>query len=118
MSRIILFGNDVFTAQQARKVAALGDGLYTENGRAIYASEPLCRWQASEGRFGILEIEIVESVYGYSVRYASGLMNFGLLAAKRMGNTDGSLTAAMEFCRKWQAADPERRYVSSSCVTV
>lgn len=113
MSRQIIFGQDVFTAQQARKVAALGTGLYVENGRAIYASEPLCRWQQSEGRYGILEIEIVRSASGYSVRYASGLMNFGLVACKRMGNVDGSLDSAKVFAQQWQAADPTRRIVSS-----
>lgn len=51
-------------------------------------------------------MEIVQSIYGQSVRYDSGLQNFGLVLSGR-GIT---LDEAEAFCRDWVAQDPEHRY--------
>ena len=107
MARKILVGQDVRDAQLARKHAALGV-------RDTYPSEPLCAWQIAESRRGIIEAELVESFRGWTVRYASGLQNFGLIAGVRRGDLDGSYEAALAFATAWQAADPERRFVSIS----
>jgi len=106
MARIVLFGNDVYEAQRVRKIALLGD-------KETYPSEVLCRWQISESKYGICEAEIVESFYGYSVRYASGIMNFGIIAGCRSGQLDGSWEAACAFAKDWQARVPGR-YVTTS----
>ena len=42
----------------------------------FYSSEPLCEWQRDVSRRGIVGAEIVESMYGWSVRYDSGLQNW------------------------------------------
>lgn len=76
-----------------------------------YASEPLCEWQSELSRRGILPAHLVDSIYGWSVRYASGLQDFGIIASARMGIVDGSLADAERFARKWVAEDPARRYV-------
>lgn len=74
-----------------------------------YDSESLCAHQREMSRRGYLGAELVQSNYGTSVRYDSGLQNFGLIArARELG---GTFEAAVEFARKWQAVDPVRRYV-------
>lgn len=73
-------------------------------------SEELCELQRKQARRGIIGVEIVESNYGCSVRYDSGLQNFGLVASSRAGELDGTLADAERFAREWVARDPERRY--------
>jgi len=104
--RTIIAGHDVFEAQRARKIAALGD-------KPLYDSEALCRFQQTEARHCIVEAEIVKSFYGYTLRYASGLQNWGLIAGCRNGELDGSYEDAVQAAQDWQSADPERRYVTA-----
>lgn len=99
----IIAGQDVYDAQQQRKHDAMGNKR---------DSEWLCQWQQIEARNGIVEAEIVKSIYGYSVRHASGLQNFSLIASCRRGQLDGTLDAAIAFAKGWQSADPTRRYVT------
>jgi hypothetical protein len=76
-----------------------------------YASESLVDLQRRRASNGIVGAEIVKSMYGHSVRYDSGLQNFGLLASSRAKqDLDGSLEAAEQWCRDWVARDPEHRY--------
>lgn len=106
--RKIVAGQDVFDAQTARKAAALGPMPATG-----FPSDALCQWQRSEAKHGIVEAEIVESIHGYSLRYASGMHDFGLIArAREMG--DGTFDAAVAFAKSWQADDAARRFVSTS----
>jgi hypothetical protein len=76
---------------------------------AGYNSADLCRWQERKAGRGIVGAQVVESNYGYSVRYDSGLQNWGLLRPSR-GAADTSRQAAVEFCIAWVAADPAHRY--------
>lgn len=85
-----------------------------QNAAGYFESESLCRLQVQRANRGILGATLVLSMYGWSVRYDSGLQNFGLIASCRCGMLDGSLQMAEEFCRKWVAADPERRYAYGS----
>lgn len=62
---------------------------------------------------GFAEIQLVQSIYGWGVRYASGLDGFGLIAARSMGNVDGSFEDAVAFARSWFDRDPIKRVVSS-----
>lgn len=76
-----------------------------------YRSEELCAWQRKVSARGICEVEIVETLYGYSVRYASGLNNFAILKGSR-GAADPSLEAAEQFCRDWVAQAPKSRFAT------
>lgn len=107
--REIIAGREVFEAREARKAAALGDTPPTG-----FRSETLCQWQRSEAKLGIVEAEIVKSIYGYGLRYASGLNNFGIIA--RAQEIGGSLEDAIAFAKSWQAADASRRFVSTCTV--
>lgn len=97
--------------------AELYDALETEKERTVpmngqyFQSEPLCRWQSEVSRRGILGAEVIDCTpHGCSVRYDSGLQNFGLLAGSRCGMLDGSLEDAERWARAWVAEDPTRRY--------
>lgn len=74
-------------------------------------SESLCAHQRRMSGMGYLGAEIVKSNYGYSVRYDSGLQDFGLLAGSRSGPLDGSYDDAVRWAIEWQARDAGRRYV-------
>ena len=75
-------------------------------------SESLCEFQRKANTAGYLEAEIVESNYGYSLRYASGLQNCGLIKSSRHREIDGTFQGAVEAARVWVAADPAKRYVT------
>lgn len=86
------------------------DAICTKTAAGYYNSEMLCAVQRLHSARGILGVEIVCSNYGHSVRYDSGLQNFGLLAGSRSGTLDGTLEHAERYAREWVAADPARRY--------
>ncbi len=92
---------DELTAARKAQVARTAAG---------YNSEDLCKLQVAEAGRGILGAEIVKSLYGCSVRYDSGLQNWGIIAGCRNGSLDGSYEAAVEYAKKWVAQDPTRRY--------
>src|SRR5690349_3222105 len=52
----------------------------TMNGRAF--DDALCAIQQRESRAGFLPFEIVRTMYGWSLRYASGLQKFGLILGR------------------------------------
>ncbi len=96
---VVIAGADVVDRIRASRAALRGgDGN-------------LCAAQERDARAGILGAEIVRSMYGYSVRYDSGLQGWAILAGCRRGDLDGSYDAAVAWARRWQAADPDRRYV-------
>jgi hypothetical protein len=76
-----------------------------------YDSETLCAFQRKISQGGYVEAEIVESMYGFSVRYASGLQDFGLIFSARSKEVDGTLEGAIAAAQKWQAADSSHRFV-------
>lgn len=98
----IIAGHDLIAALDAETKARC---VHTGAG---YASEQLCAVQREHSGRGILGAEVVESIYGHSVRYDSGLQNFGLLARSR--DIGGTLEAAEAWVRRWVAEDPARRY--------
>lgn len=103
--RIVIAGQELADALSAERLAKI------ERSELGLNSEQLCKHQEQVSRRGVVEAEIVESIYGYSVRYASGLQDFGLILPAR-GREDPSLAFAEEYCRKWVAADPERRFAT------
>lgn len=103
----IVAGDELLVAMEAEQRA-----MVPETGRG-FASEHLCELQRKQARRGILGVEIVKSNYGYSVRYDSGLQNWGLLASSKSRQLDGSFEAAAAWATAWVAQDPERRYAWS-----
>lgn len=101
---VIIAGNDLVEAMSAETKARC-----TDTG-AGYASDQLCVLQREQAGRGIIGVEVVCSNYGHSVRYDSGLQNFGLLAGSRSGMLDGTLEDAVRFAIAWVAEDPTRRY--------
>lgn len=75
-----------------------------------YDSDALCALQRKQASRGILGAEIVKSIYGYSVRYDSGLQNWGLLASAKARQIDGSYDAALKWVTEWVAQSPTTRY--------
>lgn len=102
-----------------------GDAAFAEYGRLRDAAKiqrdqfgrlnsgQLCDLQRDLNRAGFLEASIVKSIYGYSVRYASGLQNFDIIASARRGQLDGTFEDAVRYARAWAAEDPDRRFVTT-----
>lgn len=83
------------------------------NGCRPASGEPdrdLCRRQEQEHREGFEGVEIGPSIYGWSVRYDSGLNGFNLVASSRCGQIDGTRTDAIRFATEWVNENPTRRY--------
>lgn len=106
----IVAGAELHTAIEAEKETTVPHskrpGL-----EQYYESEALCAFHCKLDRRGILGAELVKSIYGWSVRYDSGLQNFGIIAGSRCGTLDGTLADAERYAREWVAQDPTRRYV-------
>lgn len=94
-----VLAGDAVVAQQRAELEALPD-----RGTSLTA------WQEAQHRADIRGVEVVESAYGWSVRAASGLDDFALLASVRRGNVDGTWAAAEAFAVAWVAEDPARRF--------
>lgn len=99
---IIVAGHELVDAMEAEQKAKVKWGC------GGYNSEQLCILQREQSARGIQGAEIVTSFHGYSVRYDSGLQNFGLLA--RSQELGGTLEAAEQFARHWVSQDASRRY--------
>lgn len=99
---IIVAGHELVDAMEAEQKAKCRWGC------GGYNSDDICAMQRDQSRRGITGIEIVKAIKGYSVRYDSGLQNFGLLATS--SDLGGSLEAAEQFAHKWVSQDASRRY--------
>lgn len=106
MTMIFIAGQEIYEAVAAeRRTAVEASGIAWGAGQ----SEVLCRVQSQQAGRGLTGIHIVRSIYGYSVRYDSGLQNFALLRAAR-GSSNPSFAAALKFCQDWAAQSPTNRY--------
>lgn len=103
MVMVFVAGGDLYETMQTEKRALV------EQTAVGFNSEQLCALQRKQAGRGITGAQIVKSMYGYSVRYDSGLQDWGLIRPAR-GASDPSLEAAEEFCREWVAAAPAHRY--------
>ncbi len=99
---IIVAGHDLVDAMETEQKATC---RWTGQG---YSSDDLAVLHRTQSARGLCGVEIVRSIYGHSVRYDSGMQNFGLLA--RSQELGGTLEAAEQFVRDWVAKDPSRRY--------
>lgn len=105
--RQIVAGHDVFAIIEAHKAATVKPSEFRPG---CFDSESLVEHQREMSRRGYIEAEIVRSNYGHSLRYASGLQNFGLIARAR--EIGGSFEQAVEYAKRWQAQDASHRFVS------
>lgn len=106
--QIIIAGQDV-----ADKITILRSQVLPSKTRpGCFDSEALSKFQQNLSQFGYIEAEIVDSMYGFSVRYASGLQNFGPIYSSRAKQVDGTLECAIEAAKKWQEAYPTHRWVT------
>lgn len=101
---IIVAGHELVDAMSAEQIARVPYGC------GGFKSEELCVLQREQAGRGIIGAEIVQSNYGCSVRYDSGLQNFGLLASSRTKQVDGTLADAERWVTNWVSKDPTRRY--------
>lgn len=101
MGHRIIAGADVYSAMASEREAAVRATA------TIYGSEALPRFQIMNHAVGC---NLVKSMYGWSVRYSSGLYNFELLASCRCNQLDGTLEDAEHFAKEWVAKDPTHRY--------
>ena len=72
--------------------------------------QPLTTLQEKQAQEGLIFVEICPTLYGWSVRYGSGLQNFDVLASARKGTLDGTKKDALRFATEWVAQDPQNRY--------
>jgi hypothetical protein len=108
--RTVVAGQDVFDeVSRLRAIAAEINPRYGRN----YDPEWLPRHQIAMSGRGYIEAEIVKSMYGYTLRYASGLQDFGLIWSRgRGGPFVDNFAQCVEKAREWQAEGPKRRYVT------
>jgi hypothetical protein len=81
----------------------------------------LCAAQRRQAQAGREGVEICPSIYGWSVRYDSGLQNFELVASCRYGTSvDGTRTDAIRFATEWVNQSPKTRYawMRADCETM
>jgi len=80
-----------------------------ETRRRVAQGESLPNVQIDQHSRGRCAIELVETIYGYSIRYASGLDNWGILFGSRMAGRPIHRAEAIEWGKQWVARDPEKR---------
>lgn len=106
-SHIVIAGQEVadrIAALKAQKV------LLSQKRPGCFDSESLCAHQREVSNAGFIEAQIVATSNGFSLRYASGLQNFGLIRDAR--SCGGTLEGAIEAAKKWQATNPTRYWVT------
>jgi hypothetical protein len=94
-SHTIIAGQDV-----ADRIAALKakNVLPSRKRPGCFDSESLCAHQRHVSDAGYIEAQIVETLHGYSLRYASGLQNFGLIRSSQ--DCGGTLEGAIDAAKK------------------
>lgn len=105
---VVLLGADVEARLYEDKCLKVPKAAFPEG---CFESEPLCVWQGQVHAAGFRAARLDQSVHGWSVRSASGLDNFRLLAAASCGNLDGSFADALKWARAWMEEAPGKRYV-------
>ncbi len=76
-----------------------------------FESNKLCAMQRSQSARGRTEADLGRSIYGWTLRYASGLQDWSIIFASRDHNPATALAEAL----RWVAVNPECRSV---CVSV
>jgi hypothetical protein len=71
----------------------------------LFQSKSLTKLQEEQSARGRLSAQLVLSIYGWTVRYASGLQGFGILRRADSFNP----ASALEWGRNWVEQDPQNR---------
>jgi hypothetical protein len=74
-----------------------------------WESESLVKFQGWIHAQGFRSVELVETIYGWSVRSGSGLENFRLLRSARE-LPEGGYDSALTWAANWCAQNPRHRY--------
>ena len=99
-------GEELWNELQVEKIASV-----PQNAAGLFESKALCALQAKQAQRGIVGAELVKSGYGWMVRYASGIQNFGVIAGGNFGSLNGwTYWTAEKFAEDWVAEDPAHRY--------
>ena len=69
----------------------------------------LCALQESQSARGYLPAELVKSIFGWAVRYASGLQSRGILFGYRITGRKASREEAIAWGKAWAAQDSDNR---------
>lgn len=107
MELIVIAGQDVCSRMREARAAL------PKIGEPGWHPELLTNLQIREARRGLVGAEMVKSMYGWSLRYNSGLQNFGLIAGSRSGQLNGTWEDCERYAKEWQAQDPLHRYVTA-----
>ncbi len=112
MTHITLFGKEItdFIRREKERLVPHSKIPGMEN---CFQSEPLCDFQRDISKMGFIGATFCKSIYGWSLRYDSGLQDFGLIYSARCKEVDGTYEDCLRMAHKWQAEDPEHRYVTT-----
>lgn len=101
---VIFAGEDVarFVYEDAQRRATPG------NRPGTLESESLVRIQRERAQLGFLGARLHATIHGWSVRYDSGLQDFGIL------HRATGYEAAIAWGQDWVMRDPSRRYFYAS----
>ena len=98
-------GKEVWDGLVAEKEATV-----SRNPQGFYASRELIALQSRQHTLGYRGVQLVESLYGWTVRADSGLDSFNLLAGARSGALDGTWESAVMWAQAWCRELPTHRY--------
>lgn len=111
----VIFGQELAAQLKAEREQLKADAIALM-GR--FTDETLCSWQRQVNQRGVLEARLEWTMYGWSVRHASGLNSRARIAGARdLGGTKENPTTreqAIEAARQWWQRDPTRRIVSET----
>ncbi len=106
MPRIVIAGNDAYL-----RYSQLRDVQVSKTKNRL-GSEALPKAQIMLSQIGFIEAEIVASVYGYSLRYASGIYNWGIIYSNRNGHSDEQLEHVRKQAVEWVNQSLQNRFVT------
>jgi hypothetical protein len=112
MANNIIAGAPILDKLKAEQAAARD--LYSRDPNPRVQDSAICACQQYQAARGYLGAEMVESIYGWTLRYASGLQNFGIIATfpvRSCGSWEQSYKKCEAFAKDWAAADAAHRYV-------
>ena len=108
-TRLTIAGQDVLDAIARHRAATV---LPSRRRPGTWDSETLCAHQRAMAARGYIGAEIVPTIRGFSLRYDSGLQNFGLIERGLATLEEAEIAA-----RRWQIRAPTLRYVTRTVAT-
>lgn len=90
--------------------AEISNGCRPGRHEGTLNSQDLCSLQADQSARGRRSVQLIRSIYGWTLRYASGLQDFAILYSSK----DHSPAKALVVGLEWVWRDPDKRelYVS------